>query len=259
MNIHWLQHVPFEGLGCIEPWLLENGHTISCTRLWADEKLPSLGLPSEALAKEGNVDGLIVMGGPMGIYDDEQYPWLAAEKAFIKEIIEQDKPVFGICFGAQLIADVLEAEVRSAKNMEIGFFPIIGNSESDFSKPWKNQTVFHWHGDTFDIPDGAVHLASSEACKNQAFVYNDNVLALQFHLETTEESLLALYENCSDEIGEGPFIQSLPALHSSQSDEGEEMQENFPASLACASKRLATLGNCNALMFDLLGELFGNE
>jgi len=245
MNIHWLQHVPFEGLGCIEPWLAENGHAVTCTRLWADEKVPSLG----------TVDGLIVMGGPMGVYDEEQYPWLTAEKTFIKQIIDRNKPVLGICLGAQLIADVLGSNVWKNDQKEIGFFPletkmreaaaivaateqseeaIIGNSESDFSKPWKNQTVFHWHGDTFGIPDGAVHLASSEATENQAFLYKDNVLALQFHLETTEESLMSLYENCSDEIGEGPFLQTL-----------EEMEGTFPR-----------LGKCNALMKTLLKQLF---
>jgi len=111
MNIHWLQHVEFEGLGCIEPWLAENGHTVSCTRLWADEKVPMVG----------KIDGLIVMGGPMGIYDNVEFPWLAAEKAFIKEVINQNKPVLGICLGAQLIADVLGAEVRPASGKEIGF------------------------------------------------------------------------------------------------------------------------------------------
>lgn len=224
MKIHWLQHVPFEGLGCIEPWLTANRHAVTCTRLWAGDKFPMVG----------KVDGLIVMGGPMGVYDEEQYPWLAEEKAFIREIIAQNKPVLGICLGAQLIGDVLGAEVRSAGNKEIGFFPIIGNPEHEFSKPWKTGTVFHWHGDTFGIPEGAVHLASSEATANQAFLYKDNVLALQFHLETTVESLSALYENAQDEIIEAPFIQTL-----------EKMKTFFPM-----------LGKANALMFDLLNRLF---
>ena len=231
MNIHWLQHVPFEGLGCIEPWLVENGHTVSCTRLWADDEFPMVG----------NVDGLIIMGGPMGIDDEVEHPWLVAEKAFIKQIIDQNKPVLGICLGAQLIADVLGSNVWKNGQKEIGFFPIIGTDCVGFQagarKGWsfpEETMAFHWHGDTFGIPEGAVHLASSEATENQAFVYNDNVLALQFHLETTEESLLALYENCSDEIGNGPFFQPL-----------EGMEENFP-----------TLGTCNALMETLLEKLF---
>ncbi len=220
MKIHWLQHVPFEGLGCIEPWLSGNSHEVTCTRLWADEKFPNIG----------NIDGLIVMGGPMGVYDEAQCPWLAAEKAFIKEIIAQDKPVLGICLGAQLIAEVLGSKVWKNEHKEIGFFPMIGKNAI---LPVQF-TAFHWHGDTFGIPNGAVHLASSEATENQAFLYKDNVLALQFHLETTEESLMRLYENARDEITDGPFIQTL-----------EKMRPFF-----------STLGNANRQMFNLFEMLF---
>ena len=220
MNIHWLQHVPFEGLGCIQPWLAENSHDVSCTQLWADDKLPNIE----------TVDGLIVMGGPMGVYDEAIYSWLADEKSFIKQIIAQNKPVLGICLGAQLIAEVLGAPVTKNNQREIGFFPVAGDGKifpADF-------TAFHWHGDTFGIPDGAERLASSAACKNQAFLYNDNVLALQFHLETTEASLQSLYENGADEIIGGSFIQTL-----------EQMKPFFP-----------TLGEANAQMFGLLKKLF---
>lgn len=198
MKIHWLQHVPFEGLGCIGPWLAENGHAVSFTQLWAGDKLP----------EDGSVDGLVVMGGPMGVYDEAVYPWLTAEKAFIKEIIKQDKPVLGICLGAQLIAEVLGAKVSKNDQREIGFFPLTG----DGTILPKNFTAFHWHGDTFGIPDGATHLASSAATENQAFIYKGNVLGLQPHLETTEASLLSLYENAKDEIAEAPFIQSLEQI-----------------------------------------------
>lgn len=231
MKIHWLQHVEFEGLGCIEPWMNATRHDVSCTRLWAGDELP---VP-------GDIEGLVVMGGPMGIYDHQEYPWLAAEKAFIKEVIGQNKPVLGICLGAQLIADCLGSDVWKNEHKEIGFyrlrrhkFPMVGNPDHEISKDWKNQTVFHWHGDTFGIPDGAVRLASSEATENQAFVYKDKVLALQFHLETIEESLLSLYENAYDEIEDAPFIQTL-----------EQMRPFFPA-----------LGNANRLMFALLKRLF---
>jgi GMP synthase-like glutamine amidotransferase len=220
MKIHWLQHVPFEGLGCIEPWLEEQKYKVTCTRFWAGDIFPDIG----------NVDGLIVMGGPMGVYDEAIYPWLAAEKAFIKEIIAQDKPVLGICLGAQLIAEALGAKVSKNAHREIGFFLLTG----DGTLLPGTFTAFHWHGDTFGIPAGAAHLASSKATVNQAFLYKDNVLALQFHLETTEESLMSLYENAKDEISEAPSIQTLA-----------EMQENFPM-----------FGNCNRLMFDLLKRLF---
>ena len=227
MNIHWLQHVEFEGLGCIAPWLEENGHDVSCTRLWAGDELPPTC----------TIDGLIVMGGPMGVTDHAEFPWLAAEKAFIKEIIAHNKPVLGICLGAQFIADALGADVWPGRNKEIGFYVLTGDG-AFFPKEFM---AFHWHSDTFGIPDGAVRLASSEATENQAFLYKDNVLALQFHLETTEESLLQLYKNASDEITDAPFIQPL-----------EAMRPFFPSS---AGSGQATLGKCNDLMFELLGSL----
>jgi GMP synthase (glutamine-hydrolysing) len=224
MNIHWIQHVSFEGLGCIGPWLTENGHTATRTRLWAGDMFPDLG----------KVDGLIVMGGPMGVYDEDIYPWLAAEKAFIREIIAQDKPVLGICLGAQLIAEVLGAKVWKNDQKEIGFFPVRHTPEAVARGADPEFTAFHWHGDTFGIPEGAVRLASSEATANQAFLYKDNVLGLQFHLETTEESLMSLCENAGDEITGAPFIQTL-----------EKMRPYFP-----------TLGNANALMHSILSQLF---
>ena len=225
MNIHWVQHVEFEGLGCIEPWLEENGHSVTCSRLWAGDGFPDAG----------TVDGLIVMGGPMGIYDDEEYPWLAGEKRFIRETVERQTPVLGICLGAQLIADVLGAKVGPGPQKEIGFFPVRHTSEAIRNGAVEEFTAFHWHGDTFGIPEGAVQLASSDVTPNQAFRYQKHVLALQFHLETTEQSLLSLYEHCSGEIEEAPTIQTL-----------EEMRPFFP-----------TLGTANGLMVRVLERLFG--
>lgn len=221
MTIHWLQHVPFEGLGCIEPLLKKSGQEIRCIRLWNSDSLPSAD----------EISGLIIMGGPMGISDESEYPWLSDEKTLIKNVIGQNKPVLGICLGAQLIADALGAEVWRNEEKEIGFFPLKSNGQL---LP-KEFTAFHWHGDTFGIPEGAERIASSEATKNQAFLYNNNVLALQFHLETTEESLNSLYANCSGEITDSSFIQNL-----------EQVKPFFP-----------TLKNANRLMADLLGKLFG--
>jgi len=189
MKLHWLQHVPFEGLGIIQEWTDANGFEISCTRLFAGEQLPEIE----------TFDWLVVMGGPMGIYDHEDHPWLAAEKQFIKTAVDAGKTILGICLGAQLIADVLGAKVYPGPEKEIGWFPIQRTEGAPKIIP-DELTAFHWHGDTFEVPDGAVRLASSEICKNQGFVYNDRVVALQFHLETTPESMEALIKNCADEL-----------------------------------------------------------
>jgi len=179
----------------MDTWLASSQHTVGCTSLWKGDPLP----------KADTVDGLIVMGGPMGVYDDALYPWLKTEKTLIREVIDQDKPVLGICLGAQLIAEVLGARVWKNKHKEIGFFPLRGDGDvlpAEF-------TAFHWHGDTFDLPEGARPLASSAATKNQAFLYRERVLALQFHFETTEVSLMTMYQHGSDEIVPGPFIQTV--------------------------------------------------
>ncbi|MDY6848285.1 MAG: type 1 glutamine amidotransferase [Geoalkalibacter sp.] len=200
MRAHYLQHVPFEGLGSIEPWLVENGFTVNATRLFAGEKLP---------AAEG-VDFLIVMGGPMSVNDEQQHPWLVAEKNFIGEMVAMGRPVLGICLGAQLIASAMGAPVYQNPRKEIGWFPVRGFSPGDnnvFSFP-PSTTVFHWHGETFDLPSGATLLAESDACRNQAFQIGPSVIGLQFHLETTRQSAEAMIENCASELVPAPYVQS---------------------------------------------------
>lgn len=199
-TIHWLQHVPFEGLGSMEEWLIEQGHNLFCTRLWAGDPFP----PLDSFA------GLIVMGGPMGIYEHEQYPWLVREKAFLRAVVDREIPILGICLGAQLLADVLGAEVRANPEKEIGWFPVIRTPDIPESlRPVlpEELTVFHWHGDTFGLPEDAVRLYTSSACANQAFLYRDHVLGLQFHLETTRDSAAALIDNCRPELVSAPWIQ----------------------------------------------------
>ncbi len=200
MNIHWLQHVEFEGLGSIQDWAVSRGHHLSCSRLFSGESLP----------KQDSVEMLIIMGGPMGVYDHQEHPWLVGEKDFIGQTIHQNKPVLGICLGAQLIGDVLGARVFANREKEIGWFPLV--REQNCPEPFdsllpKNPTVFQWHGDTFDLPAESTRLYSSEACLNQAFLYQDRVLGLQFHLETTPESRKQLVANCGNELVQAPWIQ----------------------------------------------------
>ena len=202
MRIHYLQHVFFEDLSSIDLILRVKGHELTATHLYEGKQLP--------LVKE--IDWLIVMGGPMGTYDEAKYPWLKAEKLFIKQAIESNKIVFGICLGAQLIAEVLGAKVYQNKHREIGWFDIIRSPEVDgtiLSKVIPDQMeVFHWHGDTFDIPQGAKAIAASEACLNQGFIMDNRIVAFQFHLETTLQSASALINNCRDEMDKSQYVQT---------------------------------------------------
>jgi len=243
MKLHWLQHVPFEGLGIIEKWATTHDFEIDCTRLFADEQLPAAE----------SFDWLVVMGGPMGIYDHAAHPWLVAEKEFIKQSIDADKTVLGICLGAQLIADVLGAKVYPGPQKEIGWFPIQRSEGAPGIIP-EELITFHWHGDTFDIPEGATRLASSEACQNQGFVYNGRTVALQFHLETTPESMEALIENCADELPAVDDASSFVA-HAEPNDKNEAGSFVYIQTADQMRQGSPNLGKINVAMKELLDQL----
>lgn len=201
MNIHYFKHVPFEGLGSLDDWTHLPGNNVTATKFYEDFKLPFVDI----------CDLLIVMGGPMGVYDEDEFPWLAEEKKFIEKAIAKGKKVVGICLGAQLVAEVLGAKVYKNAHKEIGWMPVElteeGKKHRFFGHLPTQYTTFHWHGDTFDLPPGAIHLAKSQACTHQAFVYNDQVIGLQYHMEVTADTINALYAQCANEITEAPFIQ----------------------------------------------------
>lgn len=185
MRIHWLQHADFEDLGCIAPWLAAHRHTVTGTPLQAGAIPPPVA----------DFDALIVMGGPMNIYEYEAHPWLRTEKALIRAAIAQGRRVLGICLGAQLIADVLGGPVRRNDEPEIGWFPVelsaASRAEPAFADLPPRFTAFHWHGDTYALPPGAVCLAHSEACAQQAFSWDGGrVIGLQFHLEVTRDNAI---------------------------------------------------------------------
>ncbi len=202
MKIHVLQHVPFEDEAEIGRWAKSKGHALSKTHLYDGESFPSVE----------DFDFLVVMGGPMNIYEETKYSWLIGEKRFIEKAVGAGKKVLGVCLGAQLIADVLGAKIYKNGVKEIGWFPVELRPEAKesslFSGCPEGFTPFHWHGDAFDLPPGAVHIAKSEGGVNQAFEYDRRVVGLQFHLESTQESVGRLIEHCGDEIVEGEFIQT---------------------------------------------------
>jgi GMP synthase (glutamine-hydrolysing) len=206
LRIHWFQHVPFEGLGSLESWAGSRDATLSVTRWYAGDPAPDLR----------RLDWLVVMGGPMGVYDEPQYPWLAEEKRCLRRALDAGKPVLGVCLGAQLIACVLGAAVRRNPHREIGWFPVdwAARSSPHPLAPALPPTfdAFHWHGDTFDLPPGATPLARSAACVNQAFAIGSRVVGLQFHLETTPASAAAMIAACPGDLAPGPFVQPASEL-----------------------------------------------
>ncbi len=157
MRIHYLKHVSFEGIGSIEDWASARGHRLAGTEV----SLRPLPQPEE-------FDFLVVMGGPMNIYQEHEHPWFHDEKALISTAITRGKLVLGVCLGAQLVADVLGGPVTRGPQPEIGWYPVelteAGRKSAVFGRLPQRFDALHWHGDTFAIPPGAVHVASSAAC-----------------------------------------------------------------------------------------------
>ena len=203
MKIVWLQHESFEGPGYIRAWADTHGHEITGVMAFEREPLPNLD----------SFDLLVVMGGPMSVHDDELFPWIMNEKRFLRDAIVAGKSVLGICLGAQLLADALGAGVRKNLYREIGWFDVRLSGAGKKTRLGKllpeEFRAFHWHGDTFDVPAGAIHLGSSHACANQGFVWAERVVGLQFHNEVTEDSIRDLSGACMDEIDGSLFVQSL--------------------------------------------------
>ncbi|OEU50670.1 MAG: amidotransferase, partial [Desulfobulbaceae bacterium S5133MH15] len=198
MRAHYLQHVPFEGLGSIESWLQNANYGITNTKFYESSVLPDVN----------EIDLLVVMGGPMSVNDKDEFPWLALEKKFIRDVIEKGKSVLGVCLGAQLITSAMGAQIYPNKVKEIGWFPVQAVASTDnsvFSFPAKAE-VFHWHGETFSLPSGATLIATSEGCENQAFQIGRSVIGLQFHLETTPELAREIVSNCRDEIIPSQYV-----------------------------------------------------
>lgn len=208
MRIHCMQHVAFEGIGSIRDWAMHNGHTVAISALYEGAAMPAVE----------EFDWLVVMGGPMGVHDTARYPWLHGEKRCIERVLAQEKTVVGICLGAQLLADVLGARVERNKEKEIGWFPLHiteqGKALGLFPAGESNPTAFHWHGDTFAIPRGAVHLAASAACEHQAFLYGNHALGLQFHAEVAVDDLRNMIPHGRHELVPSAYVQTEAEMYS---------------------------------------------
>lgn len=197
MEISVVQHVPYENPGYFETLFRE-----------CDANIQYLNLFREPVIKDHNFDVLLIMGGPMSIYDEDIYPWLKEEKALVKSAIAGDKIVIGVCLGAQLIADAMGEKIFKNSAKEIGWFPVQKTTQEYLGFLPDFATVFHWHGDTFRTPAGSENLYRSEITENQAFIYDNRVLALQFHLEMKEEGGALLCRNCMDELDGSRYVMS---------------------------------------------------
>lgn len=178
-----IRHLAFEHLGCFEKTLIEHDYKIyyydaGVHDIWTIDPL--------------NPDLLIILGGPIGAYDCEQYPFLKDELRILKIRMDENRPTLGICLGAQLMAVALGADIKPGQAKEIGYKPL-ELSPAGFNSPLKHlkdQPVLHWHQDTFSLPDGAENLAHTDICAQQAFQKGKNILGLQFHPEISAGSAI---------------------------------------------------------------------
>lgn len=195
-----IRHVAFEDLGAFEPVLRERGYEIEYVEA---------GMQPLPVLDPLGPDLVIVLGGPIGVYEDETYPFLGQEIELLQTRLQAKHPTLGICLGAQLMARALGAAVYPGPQKEIGWGPLMLTDEGahgSLGQLEEGTSVLHWHGDTFDLPQGAVRLASTRLYANQAFAWGENSLALQFHPEVTVAGMERWFIGHAVEINSTPGI-----------------------------------------------------
>lgn len=208
MSVLVIQHVAAEGPGRIEERLTLAGERVDIVRVDRGEPIP------ESLEEH---DALIVMGGPMGVYETDRYPHLTRELRLIEAAVIREAPVLGICLGSQLLAAALGARVYPAKQKEIGWFPVqlteAAHHDALFRDGAQHFEPLHWHGDIFDLPKNAIPLARSALTEIQAFRYGTSAYGLLFHLEATGEQIHGMIDAFSNELSEAGVDAALFAEH----------------------------------------------
>lgn len=188
MRVLILQHSPAAGPGRISQWLLERATAVHICHLYAQARIPRLD----------SFDLLIALGGPMSVHDEPQIPWLGAEKRLIRKALSAGKRVLGIGLGGQLLAQALGAEVHTSASREIGWWPVekyphAQGSPLGLALP-ERLMAFHWHGESFELPKGALPLYRSAACANQGFIWQERAIALQCLMQSDWHSIEALLQ-----------------------------------------------------------------
>lgn len=211
MKVQILQHISVKPPGSILDWLEENNYDYRINYIKRGDCLP----------EENETDFLIVLGGALNVNDEAANPWLKDEKAFVRKIIDAEKPVLGICLGAQIIATALDMKVEKNTKSEIGWFDILlteaGKADPFLKSIPSKFTPLHWHNDIIRLQGGLLPLAFSRATDVQAFRYK-NALALQFHLEQTHDSLDRMLDRVENIIKEDTFVQTSHTIKESYSN-----------------------------------------
>jgi GMP synthase (glutamine-hydrolysing) len=193
MQVLIIKHIEIEGPGLIEYCLNQKSVSYQVLSLDSGVRLP----------KPEDFTHIVLLGGPMNVYEEDRYPFLKDEDLFIKEAIQRGKSILGICLGAQLMAKALGAKVFKAPGKEVGWYDVsltrIGSRDPLFSDLPKTFPVFQWHEDTFEIPKAGRLIATSSPISHQAFRYGENAYGLQFHLEVTEEMITEWVETYGEE------------------------------------------------------------
>lgn len=192
-------------------WAAERGFPVSITEVYKHEALPSAD----------SFDWLVIMGGGMSVNDEDMYAWLQPEKQFVKAAIDAGKTVIGICLGSQMIANVLGKKVYKNAAKEIGWYPVSltknAPESTAISPQWNNELFFHWHGETFDLPDGAVHLAFSVGCVNQAYRIGQKIWGFQFHPETNYQTLEQMVSSGGRELVKDKYVMTAEEILNAKS------------------------------------------
>lgn len=213
MKIHCVMHASFEKPGVIEEWANKKGHQFSITHIYKNENLP---------ANVEEFDFLIFMGGPQSPLALDKYPYIADEIALAKKAIQAKKLVFGICLGAQIIAEALGAKTQRSPHREIGIYPVLlleeGKNDPFFSKLSPTFDATHWHNDMPGIVQDMVLLAKSEGCPQQAFRYGDRVYGFQFHLELTQDLIKGMVKHCPTDLEPRLYVRSADELQNANYD-----------------------------------------